>query len=65
MPRSPLLLASSVTILLIAVAPVPAQMARTPDSPTKSSNLDKAVPGSKAEVQLSFAPVVKRGTSGD
>ncbi|WP_375462773.1 Do family serine endopeptidase [uncultured Methylobacterium sp.] len=52
MPR-PSILATA--LLLLTAAPAPAQMARTPDAPPA-----KTVPAAKAEVQLSFAPAVKR-----
>ncbi|WP_232630733.1 DegQ family serine endoprotease [Methylobacterium sp. Leaf118] len=50
MPLSPLLPAGLLSALLLA-APAAAQMAQTPE---------KTVPLSKGEIQLSFAPVVKR-----
>ncbi|WP_336485284.1 Do family serine endopeptidase [Methylobacterium nigriterrae] len=56
MPRSPLPLALSAAVaFLAAVGPAPAQMAKTPDAASA-----KAVPQGRAEMQLSFAPVVKR-----
>ncbi|CAO4172342.1 putative periplasmic serine endoprotease DegP-like [Methylorubrum aminovorans] len=65
MPSSPLLPACLVSALLLAAAPVGAQMANTPGKPApekaaSDKSSDKAVPLSKGEIQLSFAPVVKR-----
>ena len=65
MPSSPLLPACLVSALLLAAAPVGAQMANTPTklAPEKAASdkpSEKAVPLSKGEIQLSFAPVVKR-----
>jgi Do/DeqQ family serine protease len=54
MPRSFRLLVPLLTATL-AVAPASAQMMKTPDAAP-----DKAAPQSKGQVQLSFAPVVKR-----
>jgi Do/DeqQ family serine protease len=51
MPVSPLRPAGLLSVLLLAATPVAAQMAQTPE---------KTVPLSKGEIQLSFAPVVKR-----
>ncbi len=51
MPFSPLRPAGLLSVLLLAATPVAAQMAQTPE---------KTVPLSKGEIQLSFAPVVKR-----
>ncbi|NEU11498.1 Do family serine endopeptidase [Methylobacterium sp. BTF04] len=68
MPRSPFLIVSPplvVSLLAAALAanPACAQMAKTPEkTPDRASEtvLEKVVPGAKAQVQLSFAPVVKR-----
>ena len=54
MARSPRLLVPLLTATL-AVTPASAQMMQTPESAP-----EKAVPQSKGQVQLSFAPVVKR-----
>src|SRR3954451_12728276 len=56
MPRSPFPLAlSTAAAFLLAAAPAPAQMMKSPDAAPS-----KAVPQGRSEVQLSFAPVVKR-----
>ena len=60
MPRlsTPIVLIAALTL---NAGPAAAQMAKTPEAPPiRSATPDKAAPGSKAEVQLSFAPVVKR-----
>lgn len=54
MARSPRLLVPLLTAIL-AVTPASAQMMQTPEAAP-----EKAVPQSKGQVQLSFAPVVKR-----
>ncbi|MCJ2047459.1 Do family serine endopeptidase [Methylobacterium sp. J-078] len=60
MPRSSLLLVPLLTATL-AAAPASAQMMKSPEaSPEKISPPEKAAPQSKGQVQLSFAPVVKR-----
>ncbi|GBU19318.1 MULTISPECIES: Do family serine endopeptidase [Methylobacterium] len=57
----PTLLAAAGTIGLLLALPAGAQMAKTPDkTPEKSAEITKAVPPSRSDVQLSFAPVVKR-----
>lgn len=58
MLRSPRLIVSLVATTL-SIGPAAAQMAKTPDTAAVSPT-EKAVPGAKAQVQLSFAPVVKR-----
>ncbi|GJE46498.1 Do family serine endopeptidase [Methylobacterium soli] len=56
MPRSPFPLAlSAAAAFLLAAAPAPAQMMKSPDAAPS-----RAVPQGRSEVQLSFAPVVKR-----
>ncbi|CAO4166131.1 DegQ family serine endoprotease [Methylorubrum populi] len=61
MPSSPLLPAGLVSAMLLAATPVGAQMANTPEkSGSEKPASEKAVPLSKGEIQLSFAPVVKR-----
>ncbi|MBY0257081.1 Do family serine endopeptidase [Methylobacterium sp.] len=60
MTRSSLLLVPLLTATL-AAAPASAQMMKSPEaSPEKVSPPEKAAPQSKGQVQLSFAPVVKR-----
>ncbi|GJD72882.1 Do family serine endopeptidase [Methylobacterium goesingense] len=60
MTRSSLLLVPLLTATL-AAAPASAQMMKSPEaSPEKMSPPEKAAPQSKGQVQLSFAPVVKR-----
>ncbi|MCJ2077054.1 Do family serine endopeptidase [Methylobacterium sp. E-016] len=67
-PSTPIAL---VAALMLAAGPAAAQMAKTPDvktpdmktpdaPPLKSAMPEKAAPTGKGEVQLSFAPVVKR-----
>src|SRR6478609_2471768 len=56
MPRLPFPLAMSAAVaLLLAAGPAPAQMMKSPDAAPS-----KAVPQGRSDVQLSFAPVVKR-----
>ncbi|MFY9289942.1 MAG: serine protease, partial [Methylorubrum rhodinum] len=56
MPFSPLRPAALLSVLLLAAGPAAAQMALSPER----SSPEKTVPLSKGEIQLSFAPVVKR-----
>lgn len=61
MPTSPLLPAGLVSVLLLAAAPALAQTANAPEKPaSEAPTHERAVPLSKGEIQLSFAPVVKR-----
>ncbi|MFF8802916.1 MULTISPECIES: DegQ family serine endoprotease [unclassified Methylobacterium] len=61
MPTSPLLPAGLVSVLLLAAAPALAQTANAPEKPASEAPMhERAVPLSKGEIQLSFAPVVKR-----
>ncbi|KQP90969.1 serine protease [Methylobacterium sp. Leaf113] len=64
MPRSSLLLVPVLTATL-AAAPASAQMMKTPEGSAEKASPDKALPDkvaplAKGQVQLSFAPVVKR-----
>lgn len=64
MPRSSLLLVPLLTATL-AAAPASAQMMKTPEGPAEKASPDRALPDkvaplAKGQVQLSFAPVVKR-----
>ena len=61
MSTSPLLPAGLVAVLLLAAAPAPAETAGTAEKPASGATAhERAVPLSKGEIQLSFAPVVKR-----
>ncbi len=67
MPRSPLMIVP-LAVAWLAAGPAVAQMAQTPDkaasdkaTPDKAPDIaEKTVPQAKGQVQLSFAPVVKR-----
>jgi Do/DeqQ family serine protease len=59
MPRSSRLLVPLLTATL-AAAPASAQMMKSPDAVPERAAPEKGAPQSKGQVQLSFAPVVKR-----